>query len=341
MTGNTALRKLYFLLPGTTRQFYCGGLFAELKALELAQQVCPAEAVTYRQREAEHPFLDDLLAQGDLTDCIFVLSWGFDVAKQLQRLGHCHVMYHAHSAGYGFRVPARVPIATVSRNTMGYWGATSPNTLLYWWPNCLDEAVTNRQQTRDIDVLVQARKSSEYLMTQLVPALKTRCNVTVIDHFVDDLIGLFNRSKIYLYDSVDYWTQNQLTEGFGLPPMEALACGCQVFSSVNHALADYLDPGVNCAKIAGYATGYDVQRIETALDNWQPNPLDETFFWPYRQAQVQRRLETILAEVNQFFDYQSAHGSDIAELTSRRKAYLQWRRWQNKLTAKIRAKLLP
>ena len=93
------MRKLYFLLPGTTQQFYCGGLFAELQALELAQQVCPAEAVTYRQREPDQPFLADVLKRGNLKDCIFVLSWGFDVARQLQQLRHCQVVYHAHSTG--------------------------------------------------------------------------------------------------------------------------------------------------------------------------------------------------------------------------------------------------
>ncbi len=333
------MRKLYFLLPGTTRRFYCGGLFAELKALELAQQVCEAEAVTYRQREDDRPFLDDLLAKGNVADCIFVVSWGFDVAKQLRRLGQYAVIYHAHSAGYGFRVPSGVPILTVSRNTMGYWGAVSPNSLIYWWPNCLDAAVTNRQQPRDIDVLVQARKSSGYLLNQLVPALQQRHNVVVIDTFVDDLIGLFNRSKVYLYDSVDYWTQNQLTEGFGLPPMEALASGCQVFSSVNHALADYLDPGMNCQKIAGYATGYDAQRVAIALQNWQPNTLSEDFFAPYRQPQLVPRLRTILEDVNQFFDYRQTHPSDIADLTLARKAYLQWQRLKTKVGKKLGEKL--
>ena len=234
---------------------------------------------------------------------------------------------------------ASVPVLAVSRNTLGYWGATSPNALAYWLPNCLGDAVTNRQQPRDIDVLVQARKTSEYAMGQLVPALQQRYRVTVIDTFVDDLMGLFNRSRVYLYDSVDYWTQNQLTEGFGLPPMEALACGCQVFSSVNHALADYLDPGVNCHKIAGYATGYDVQRIGQVLDNWQPSHLPEAFFAPYRRAQLVPRLRSILTDINQFFDYQQRHPSDIPDLTPSRKAYLRWQRLQTKVRAKLRARL--
>lgn len=326
-----SMRKLYFLLPGTTRLFYCGGLFAELNTLGLAKQICDADVVTYRHREENYPFIDDLLKQDDLSRCIFVVSWGFDVARQLKKLSHCHVIYHAHSSGYGFLVPPQVPILSVSRNTMGYWGARSQNSLIYWLPNHLSVDVTNRHAIRDIDILVQSRKSSEYVRSQLVPALQKRFNVVVIDSFVDDLMVLFNRAKIYLYDSAEYWAQYRLSEGFGLPPMEALACGCQVFSSVNHALADYLDPAVNCHKIAGYATGYDVQRIAAVLKDWHPNNLSDSFFEPYRSEQLVPRLEKILTEVNQFFDYRQQHSSDIPSLTRQRRIYLFYKRVQTKL----------
>ncbi len=299
--------------------------------LKLVQQICKANVVTYRQREEDHLFIDDLLQQVDLNGCIFVVSWGFDVPKQLKKLSHCHVIYHAHSSGYGFSVPPQVPIMAVSRNTMGYWGARSQNSLIYWLPNQLPANVTNRQTERDIDILVQVRKSSDYVSQQLVPALKEKFNVVVIDSFVEDLIALFNRAKIYLYDSAEYWAQYRLTEGFGLPPMEALASGCQVFASVNHALADYLDPGVNCHKIAGYATGYDVQRIAAVLENWQPSHLTEKFFAPYRAEQLIPRLETILTELNQFFDYRQQYPSDIPSLTRMRQIYLFYKRVQTKL----------
>ena len=133
------MRKLYFLLPGTTDKFACGGLWAELKALKLAQQVCPAEVVTYRQREKDHLWLDDLLRASNtssaLNDAIFVMCWGFDVAKLAPKLKSLNAVYHAHSAGYGFDLPASVPIITVSRNTLGYWGQRSPHSLLYYLPN--------------------------------------------------------------------------------------------------------------------------------------------------------------------------------------------------------------
>ena len=344
------MRKLLFLLPGTTQSFFAGGLTAELNTLRLAQHICEAEVVTYRQKEPDTLFLDEVLGDRRFDQCIFVVSWGFDVPKLLKQIGNRPTVYHAHSTGYGFRVPPRVPIITVSRNSMGYWGEKALSSLIFYLPNEISPAFENRQMPRDIDVLVQARKSSQYLLQQLVPALKPQCNVVLLDSYVEDLVGLFNRTKVYLYDSAEYWGRYQLTEGFGLPPMEAMACGCQVFSSVNHALADYLDPGFNCQKISGYATGYDTARIlamvrqisgnhSSQTNDNQPEdnhitPAPDSFFMPYRAEQIIPRLRVILTELNAFFDYQQQAPTDIPQLTRRRRAYLTWQRILSKLKRK-------
>jgi hypothetical protein len=327
-------RKLLFLLPGTTQKYFCGGLVAEMKAMKLAQKVTEAAIVTYRQREPDQLFLPDLLAAGRRSDQIFVVSWGFDVPKLVRQLQGHHVMYHAHSANYGFRLESRVPIVTVSRNTLGYWGQQSPHAPLYYLPNEISPEFIDRQQNRDIDVLVQTRKSSSYVRQSLIPALSQRCQVQVVDGFIQDLATLFNQSKVYLYDSAEYWATQGVTEGFGLPPLEAMASGCQVFSSVNHALADYLDPGFNCQKIASYSTGYDVQRILQSLTH-SPAPLSAEFLAPYQQDAIVRRWQSILLEINDFFDYQEKSGSDIEPLTPWR---VQTLRWQSKL-AKVKGKL--
>ncbi|OLP20305.1 glycosyltransferase [Leptolyngbya sp. 'hensonii'] len=328
------MRSLYFLVPGTGGKFACGGLWAELKTLHLARQICAAEVVTYRQREPEVLFLDDLLRQPQRTDIIFVVSWGFDVPKLVRRLQGWPVLYHAHSAGYGFRLPAQIPIVAVSRNTMGYWGQQAPHSPIYYLPNQISDEFCDRSLQRDIDVLVQARKSSGYLLQELVPALRSQCRVELITSYVEDLPGLFNRSKIYLYDSAEYWSQQRVSEGFGLPPMEALACGCQVFSSVNGALADYLDPGFTGHKIAVYSREYDLQRILQVLQA-PPGPVSELFFAEYRTPQILPRLQQILIEINQFFDHQVQYPATIQELTRWRLAQLSTRR----LWSKIRQRL--
>lgn len=331
------MRKLLFLLPGTTERFFAGGLTAELKTLALAQQICSAEVVTYRQREANTLFLDDLLAAPVDRSCIFVISWGFDVPRLLKRLGDRPTIYHAHSTGYRFTIPPRVPILAVSNNTMGYWGEKALGSLIYHLPNQISPAFKNQQIRRDIDVLVQTRKSSEYLLQQLLPALQERCHVVVLDSYVEDLVGLFNRTKVYLYDSAEYWGRYQLSEGFGLPPMEALACGAQVFSSVNHALSDYLDPGFNCHKIAGYSTLYDMRRILDITESWESfAPVPDSFFTAYRSENLVPRFATILTEINAFFDYQTNTSSDIPQLTRSRIARLSLKRIISKLSSKLK-----
>jgi glycosyltransferase involved in cell wall biosynthesis len=311
-------RQLYFLVPGTGGKFACGGLWAELKTLNLAKQICNADVVTYRQRESGKLFLDDVLEKPNLDDVIFVISWGFDVAKLAAKLKPYNIIYHAHSAGYGFKLPSSVPIVTVSRNTMGYWGQRSPNALIYYLPNQISDEFSNLNQQRDIDVLVQARKSSEYLIQQLIPALQKQCKVVVVDAYVEDLAGLFNRAKVYLYDSAEYWAQQRVSEGFGLQPMEALACGCQVFSSVNGGLSDYLDPGFNCYKIAGYSQESDVRRILKAIETAKPLTVSEDFFAEYRTENIIRRFQVILDEINDFFDYKKHYSGNIPDLTKMR-----------------------
>lgn len=323
------------MIPGTTGRFACGGLWAELKTLRLAQQICLAEAVTYRQREADKPFLEDVLKQPDLENAIFVVSWGFDVPKLVNKLKSLQVVYHAHSANYGFKLPAAIPIITVSRHTLGYWGQVSPHSLIYYLPNQISDEFHDRHLDRDIDVLVQARKSSDYLLKELIPALRSHCKVNLIDSFVEDLPGLFNRSRLYLYDSAQYWAEQGVTEGFGLQPMEALACGCQVFSSVNGGLSDYLDPGFNCYKIAGYSKAYDVQRILRALESSDVEPLPESFFVEYRTESILQRLNVILNDLNQFFDFKQSQDKPIEPLTRTRLMRLKMKRNWNKLKKRL------
>ncbi|WP_035986158.1 glycosyltransferase [Leptolyngbya sp. KIOST-1] len=329
------MRHLYFLVPGTGKRFHCGGLFAELKTLKLAQQICPAEVVTYDQREPGTLFLDDLLQRPGLGNSIFVISWGFHIPRLVRRLRGQQVVYHAHSSGYGFTLPGDIPIVTVSRNSMGYWGQKRPNGLIFHLPNHISPEFTNRQQPRDIDVLVQTRKSSNYLLNQLVPALEPHCNLVKLEGFVDDLSILFNRSKVFLYDSAEYWALSRVSEGFGLPPMEAMACGGQVFTSVNGALADYLDPGFNCYKIGVHSVGYDCDRILAALQTPTPLAMTTADLAPYRADALLPRLERILAEINHFFDYRAKHRADIPDLTKPRLTRL----WLQRTADKVRKKL--
>ncbi|MBD2603272.1 glycosyltransferase [Scytonema hofmannii FACHB-248] len=331
------MRKLYFLLPGTDGKFACGGLWVELNTIKLAQQFCSAEVVTYRQREEGKLFLDDVLKEKNLDDVIFVISWGFDVAKLARKLQPHNIIYHAHSAGYGFKLPANIPIITVSRNTMGYWGQHSPHSLIYYLPNQIGNQFQNLNIQRDIDVLIQARKSSEYLIKELIPALQQQCKVLVVDSYVEDLGKLFNQAKVYLYDSAEYWAQQAVSEGFGMQPLEALACGCQVFSSINGGLSDYLDPGFNCNKIAGYSKEYDVKRILKALEH-PSYSIPEHILAEYRIENINQRSQVILDGLNDFFDHKMHYPSNIKSLTAMHITKLRTKKIFDKLRKKYFSK---
>ncbi|MFN9692670.1 MAG: glycosyltransferase [Synechococcaceae cyanobacterium] len=279
-------RPLRFLVPGTGGRWRCGGLLVELQTAGLVAQLRPSEVVTYRHREDDHPFLEDLLRQeAPPGEALWIVSWGFDVPKLLRQLAGRAVAYHAHSCGYGFNLPAGVPVLAVSRNTLAYWGAHSPRNPLFLVPNALAPMWLERGAAasahgvigaaqRPIDVLVQRRKSSGYVLRRLVPALRARgLRVEVQSGWVDDLVDLFNSATVVLYDSAEYWRGRGVSEGFGLPPIEALACGCVVFSSLNHALADHLEPGLLGHQIGFGTMAADLDRIAAAVadpQGWRP-----------------------------------------------------------------------
>ncbi len=275
-----------------------------MRLLEIARRLAPAQAVVYESRDAHTLFLDDVLQQTDADRSIFVIHWGFHVPGLLHRLAGRNVVYLSYSTGYGFNIPAHVPIIAGSRHTLAYWGKQAPDSLIYYLPAMIPEEFTNRHQARDIDVLVQKRKSSRYLLEELVPALQSHYSVTVLDAWVEDLAALFNRTKIYLYDTSEYWAQYGLSEGFVLPPLEALACGCTVFSSINDALSDYLDPGFNCQKLHTYSLQYDLKQVASVIRNWQEPPHENDPAAEYRSQAVEKRLEVILSGLNDFFDHQ-------------------------------------
>ena len=270
------------LVPGIGTPFRCGGLSVAKQTARLLAELRPTTLVTYRERTVKYPFVEDLLKEEFKTDnSLWIISWGFDVPRLLKRLRGRNLIYHAHSSGYGFKLPPHVPIVAVSRNTMGYWGHHAPRNPLFLVPNALESQWIEKGdlngdfEGRPVDILVQKRKSSNYLLFELVPALRAKgFRVEIQSDWVEDIVHLFNSSKVFLYDSTEHWSSVGVTEGFGLPPVEAMACGCIVFSSLNHALSDTLTPGeighqIGCASLTN-----DVDRISAALlspAEWKPS----------------------------------------------------------------------
>ena len=298
------------LVPGTNHRFRCGGLSVEKQTARLLSELRPTTLVTYKERNLQHPFLDDLLKEESVDDnSLWILGWGFDVPWLLKRLRGRTVIYHAHSSGYGFKLPLAVPIVAVSRNTMGYWGHHAPRNPLFLVPNAIESQWIERGDrkgdilNRPIDVLVQKRKSSKYLLFELVPALRAKgLRVEIQSDWVEDIVHLFNDSKIFLYDSTEHWSAAGVTEGFGLPPLEAMACGCIVFSSLNHALSDILTPGEIGHQIGCGSLSNDVDRIIAALFNpnaWKPSGSKlDLVLEDFSEKLHVRRWEDVLSKID-------------------------------------------
>jgi len=341
-------------VPGTSGRYRCGGLLVEQQTARLLAELVPTELVTYRQREPGLPYLGDLLRAEPLgssaaTDSLWIVSWGFDVPRQLRALRGRPVAYHAHSSGYGFRLPPGVPVLAVSRNTLGYWGQWASRNPLFLVPNALEASWIARGDRphnfgaepapggRSIDVLIQRRKTSAYVLEQLVPALRARgLTVLVQDGWVEDLVGLFNSAKVVVYDSADHWRCSGVSEGFGLPPIEALACGCVLFSSLNHALADNLDPGDLAHQIGMGSLAADGERIAAAVADpaaWLPAPRRlEELLDELSEPRLRQRWRQALEAINIHIDRLQA-----GELPLRPPSLLQLRleRWRQRLARRL------
>ena len=290
-----SFQRIRVLVPGTGARFRCGGLSVALQTARILGGLVTTEVVTYRERQEDHPYLDDLLEiMPKDDDSLWLVSWGFDVPQLLRKLHHRSVLYQAHSSGYKFNLPPGIPIVAVSRNTLGYWADKTPRNPVFLVPNALEPQWLERGnrsslQERPIDVLVQLRKSSPYVLNQLVPALQANGLSVEVQHgWVDDLVALFNSSKVYIYDSAEYWKGVGVSEGFGLPPIEALASGCVVFTSFNHALADLLTPDQTAHQIGCGSLAYDLHRINLAVKSPQE--------WRAPKAQVDEIIQLVSEE---------------------------------------------
>lgn len=299
------------LVPGTGPHFRCGGLSVAKQTVRLLEELIPTALVTYRVRSIHCQFIKDLLKEDPIDDnSLWIISWGFDVPRLMKRLRGRNVVYHAHSTGYGFKLPPTVPIIAVSRNTMGYWGHYAPRNPLFLVPNALESQWIERGDlrgdvaARPIDILVQKRKSSNYLLYELVPALRTKgFRVEIQSDWVEDIVHLFNNTKVFLYDSTEHWSAAGVTEGFGLPPIEAMACGCIVFSSLNHALSDILTPGEIGHQIGYVSLSNDVDRITAALLHpiaWKPSSaLLDNVLQDFSEKSHIKRWNDVLPKIDQ------------------------------------------
>ncbi len=307
---------VHVLLPGLTAPAwrFGGRLIAETFADLLGRHApgVSARVVTYRDREEGVPFLDDVLAAADPSD-LFVATWGPHVQGLLQTLAGRRVVYYAQSTGWDLRLPETVPVLCLSRHILAYWMLRAPHNPLFLLGPVLDPECRDLGLDRDLDVLFLERKSTAYLREVLVPALRTRCRVHVVRDFLPraELFRLYNRSKVYLYSSAP--TASGWVEGFGFQPLEALVCGCAVFSNLHGGLADYLDPEINAFKVETWSLAHDLERIEAVVrGGFRPEGVEE-LARTYSEEAFRERIGRFLPALEAFFS--RAEPADIDRLT--------------------------
>ncbi len=312
---------------------------AQERFVEIARSFCDVEIATYNESESGTAHLNDVLRRDEeeLNKCMFIIHWGPDVAMLLKRLKHRNVVYVGHSTGWGFKLPVNVPVLAVSRHVQSYWAIRAPSNPIYLLPNVIEDAFRSGSEPRDIDILIMRRKNSPYVLDKLMPMLESRCRVHLLEDWTDNLPNLMRSSKIFLYDSDQYFKDLGFCEGFGLPPLEAMASGCFVFSSLNGALADYLDPGVNCGQLGVHSPEYDRDNILDALTNWTPDNSLEDFALPYRREQVAKKMQTTLPAIDRFFNFNQYSKHSIRSKWS----WMPFRRRLHKIRAFLIPKFLP
>ncbi|MBI4994526.1 glycosyltransferase [Candidatus Peregrinibacteria bacterium] len=85
---------------------------------------------------------------------------------------------------------------------------------------------------------------------------------------------LLKRTKIFLYITEFHRAglfRRLPGEGFGLPALEAVACGAVVGSNLLGGVTDFLTPGENCIKLQNGNLNFDLLQIKNAIENFDAN----------------------------------------------------------------------
>ena len=304
------MTKHWFLQPSMEDPFYTvGGWQIFNRACELAGRMRETELVTYRHREAGHRYLDDV-PRSELNEGIVWVYWSAHVRELAERLAGCRrVVLYGMNEDYGKRfgqvTPPRWPIVALSRFIAAHYAVRDPWRLIHHLGPALHPNAANRRGPRDIDVLVHVRKTTSYLRNELIPALEGRLSVRVLREWVpqEEMLALLNRSRTYLY-----WVHKQIQgmwiyEGFGMQPLEAIACGATPVANAYGGLSDYLEAPYNSRKIGVHSLEYDVLQIERAArEHDGGNPDEERLRQLYDEERFARVFEAIERDLLFYFE---------------------------------------
>ena len=107
---------------------------------------------------------------------------------------------------------------------------------------------------------------------------------------------LTNRELLELYNTADSFVSAALTEGFGMPQLEALLCGCQVVTAHNTAMIEVARAKDGATTVEGYDVGHWHQAIVRALD--EHPQVNQSQLREYDWKDIIRRLITFIEKLN-------------------------------------------
>jgi len=310
----TGVAKHWFLQPSLEDPFYiCGGWQIFNRAARLIGGMREAEVITYRQRETGARHLDDI-PRAELATGVVWVTWQSHVTELARRLEDLpRVVLYAQNTDFGPAhgqiTPAAWPIVCLSRYIAADYAIREPWRHLLVLPPVLNPAARNPGTARDLDVLVHQRKNVPYVRDELIPALAGRCRIEVLDRWLEqeDFLRLLGRTRIYLY--WNHQIMPGIYEGFGMQPLEAIACGAMPVSNAYGGLGDYLEAPYNARKIGTWNLDYDVHQIlRAAADHSGSNPDQERVLRDYGEAMFLRRYRVLEAALYDYFDFLEAGG---------------------------------
>lgn len=349
MSGEQPARRVSVLLPGIDNiPAKGGGFFNTLRFVDLLSRHRETELATYRHREPGTPFLEDIASEMERERRIAVLVWGPDIAELLDRYhGRFPMVYYQRSNDWGIDLPPDVPVLCISKYTMAtaqqYW----PGNPQFYLPPALRPECCSDGRDRDIDVLVVERKQPRYVVEDLCRRLGPHCRVHLQSDFIsqDELIDLYRRSKVYLYSFAAMRTDHhhsgwRMMEGISNQTLEAIACGCTVFSDLRGGQLDFVQPGQWGFKLQTHSPEWDVEQILRAVADYPQigQEAHRTFVeQEYSEEAFHQRAPQLLSFLDSFFDFAANHpprveAFDFPEpITSGRRLREHLYRWRRRL----------